>query len=135
MGERAESVTTSRYSLLRMLPECPLVRLVGWPATLKVLVLECAACGSGVVCEQYPRLLSGADFDCLGSGCANDAILGGCDLDQPGTGFLQTDGAGGGPLFGLLVGLDGAGSARGPASTCLEAPGRIRGGGDCVGRA
>ena len=74
------------------------------------------------------------DLDCLGSGRANDAVLGCCDFDEPRAGLFKADGAGRGAFLGILVGDDFAGAARGSRGTSFEVPGRVAGGGDCVGR-
>ena len=73
-----------------------------------------------------------ADLDCLGGGCASDAVLGGCNFDEPRAGVFEADGAGGGSLLGLLAGGDFAGAARGSGGASLKAPGSGRGRGDRV---
>ena len=45
--------------------------------------------GLSLVCGQCSRLLGGgSDLDCLGCGRASDAVLGGCDFDEPRAGFF-----------------------------------------------
>ena len=90
--------------------------------------------GLSLVCGQCPSLLGGgADLDCLRCGCACDAVLGGCDFDEPGAGLFEANRAGGGAFLGFLVGGDFAGAARGSGGASLEASGHGRGGGDFVG--
>ena len=57
-----------------------------------------------------------ADLECLRRGHAIDAVLGGCDLDEPRTGVLEADRALRGALRSLLVGRDLAGATGGSGS-------------------
>ena len=77
----------------------------------RAVLVGLAGDGCGGVCRGC--WLWRADLDYFCRRLTRDTILGGCDLDEPGAGYLQADCAGGGALVGVLVGGGFAGAVRG----------------------